>query len=368
MNKYINYILIFSFFLLISCLGITTLIKTPDIISLSERRDLKSIPDLNYEDIKTGKYFKNFESFLLDQIPYRDSFRTLKSLNLFYIYKQKDNHKVFIKDGYAAQITYPLQSSKQELLLKKINYLKDTYFQNSNVYSTIIPDKAYYLVKNNEYPLIDYDKLRKNAKENLPNYIDIFDMLSIDSYYKTDTHWRNDKILNVAKVILKRMSMQNNIVIKSKKELAPFYGVLYGQSALPLKYDTIKYVNTEGISNSTVLRANQKTNELEIGKMYYDEYINENDPYDIFLGGASNITIIDNNNIDDGKVLYLFSDSFGRSLAPFLISDYDKIIFIDLRYIKMSSYVSKYGIDENSDVLFAYSIQSIDVISNLQTN
>ena len=368
MNKKTDYILIVSFLLIIFSLGIITIVKEPNALSISERRNLKSIPTLNISNIKTGKYFKDFENFLLDQIPLRDIFRRIKSINLFYIYHQKDNHNVFIKDGYASQITYPLSESKENLLIKKINYLKDRYFSNSKVYSTIIPDKAYYLVKDNSYPLIDYDNLRDKAKRELPNYIDIFNYLEVSSYYKTDTHWMNNKIIPVAKKLLDNMGMEEEINVLSKKELSPFYGVLYGQSALPLEFDTISYINTDKTGSVSVLRANQKTNKLESGKLYYDEFINNNDPYDIFLGGASNITVIDNKKINDGKTLYLFSDSFGRSLVPLLISNYDKIIFIDLRYIKMSSYVNEYDIRDNSDVLFAYSIQSISVISNLQVD
>lgn len=368
MNKRVDYILIVSFLLIIFTLGIITIFKTPTKLSISERRELKSIPTINISNIKTGKYFDDFDSFLLDQIPLRDTFKRIKSINLFYIYHQKDNHKVFIKDGYAAQITYPIGENKEELLIKKINYLKDKYFINSKVYSTIIPDKAYYLVKDNSYPLIDYDNLREKARNQLPNYIDIFDCLSVESYYKTDTHWQNDRIIPVAKKILHSMAVEDDIKVLSKRELSPFYGVLYGQSALPLKPDTISYINTNKTENVNVLRVNQKSKKLESGKLYYSDYINNNDPYDIFLGGASTVVIIDNKEISNGKTLYLFSDSFGRSLAPLLISNYDKIIFIDLRYTKMSSYVDEYGIIDNSDALFAYSIQSISVISNLQVN
>lgn len=366
MNNKSNYVLIFLFFFIIGSLGLVTIIKEPEKISISERRDLKSIPKISLEDIKDGKYFKNFESFLLDQIPYRDKFRTLKSINLFYIFRQKDNHKVFIKDDFASQITYPLSLKHQNLLIKKINYLSDNYFNKCNIYSTIIPDKAYYLVKNDEYPLIDYKNLRLEMKNSLPNYIDIFDELNINSYYKTDTHWQNQQLIPVAKKILNSMNIRSSIIKINTKELSPFYGVLYGESALPLKNDVIKYITTNEINNSKVYRINKYTNKLEEGKMYYDELINSNDPYDIFLGGASNITLIDNAKVDNGKILYLFSDSYGRSLAPLLISDYDKIVFVDLRYIKISSFTNDYVIKDGSDVLFAYSIQSINVISNLQ--
>lgn len=385
MKNKINSILIVSFLNLICSLGLITMFKSPDTISLSERRELKSIPKINYKDITSGKYFTDLENALLDQIPYRDTFRTFKSLNLFYLYRQKDNHKVFIKDGYAAQITYPLSNSKIDLLIKKLNYIKDNYFKNAsivddnsnasgnvdkinniNFYTSIVPDKAYYLVKNNEYLLIDYKYLEDKVASNLPNYISLFSLLNINAYYKTDTHWQNNKLIPVSSKLLEKMQMSNEIKVLNEKTLSPFYGVLYGQSALPLKNDTITYLETDKTIKTKMYRTNLKTGTLEEGKIYVSEYINSNDPYDIFLGGASNVTILDNEEVTNGKTLYFFSDSFGRSLAPLLISKYDKVIIVDLRYIKMSNFVEKYGLNNNSDVLFLYSIQSIDVISNLQ--
>ena len=385
MKNKINSILIVSFLSIIVSLGLTTLIKSPDSISLSERRKLKSIPKINYADITSGQYFTDFESALLDQIPYRDTFRTIKSLNLFYLYHQKDNHQVFIKDGYAAQITYPLSNNKITLFIKKVNYLIDNYFKNItndtndvssntnkknniNFYTSVVPDKAYYLVKNNEYPLINYKYLEDKVARNLPNYISLFSLLNIDDYYKTDTHWQNNKLIPVASNLLEHMQMNNEIKVTNKKTLSPFYGVLYGQSALPLKNDIITYIETDKSIKTKMYHTNLKTGVLEEGQIYVPKNINSNDPYDIFLGGANNVIILDNEEITNGKTLYLFSDSFGRSLAPLLISDYDKVIIIDLRYIKMSSYVDKYGLNSNSDVLFLYSIQSIDLISNLQVD
>lgn len=78
-------ILPLSFLLIIFSLGISTIFKQDNLISISERRNLETKPKVNKDDIISGKYFKNLESYLLDQISFREKFRTIKSLNELYI-------------------------------------------------------------------------------------------------------------------------------------------------------------------------------------------------------------------------------------------------------------------------------------------
>ena len=86
------------------------------------------------------------------------------------------------------------------------------------------------------------------------------------------------------------------------------------------------------------------------------------------MGGACTVTVIENPENPDGKTLYLFSDSFGRSLAPLLLSDYSKVVFYDIRYIRAEKAFGIVPLEEGGDVLFAYNISAIDVSSNLQVN
>ena len=70
---------------------------------------------------------------------------------------------------------------------------------NSNIYYTIIPDKNYFVNKGNLK--LDYNKLQDMMKNNLTNlnYINIFDKLTLNNYYKTDTHWKQEDLFNVIK-------------------------------------------------------------------------------------------------------------------------------------------------------------------------
>ena len=60
-----------------------TILKTPDKISISERRNLETPPDLSAAAIMDGSFFTDCEKYMLDQFPFRDEFRRIKSYNLF---------------------------------------------------------------------------------------------------------------------------------------------------------------------------------------------------------------------------------------------------------------------------------------------
>lgn len=368
-----SYVFIFTFILIVFLLGIITIVKQDNEISISERRKLTKFPNVSFESFANGNFFSDFEKYLLDQISFREGFRRIKAINEFYVLNKLDNHKIIIKDGYATKISYPLTEKSINLYIKKINQIQEKYLKdkNLNIYNLVIPDKNYYLIKNKEYPVIDYSNLKEKISNGISGeYIDIFDDLDVDCYYKTDSHWKQEKIVKVANEILRRMNMQEVEKIEVSQPFKPFYGVYYGESALPLDFDEIRYVTTKEIEKAKVYRVNQKTKELEEGKMYYEDAIDDKltDSYDLFLGGASTITIIENELATSDKTLYLFSDSYGRSLAPLLLSNYKRIVIYDVRYIKTSKALEKVEIEENSDVVFAYSISSIDVSSNIQVD
>ena len=56
--------------------------KSDDAVSESERRPLKQFPTLNVEEVLSGRFQSNFESYTLDQFPLRDELRTLKALSV----------------------------------------------------------------------------------------------------------------------------------------------------------------------------------------------------------------------------------------------------------------------------------------------
>lgn len=320
-------------------------------ISVAERRKLAMLPKINLENIINGKVTKDFEKYTVDQFIARDFFRSVKSFNSTKIFKQKDNNKLFEKDGAIYKIEYPLNESNVKKSANKINEVFDRYLKNNNnVYYSIIPDKNYYL-ENDDHLKIDYNKLKEIMQNEIKSmhYIDIYNALTLEDYYKTDIHWKQENLLKVVNVLQNEMKLNTTKQIKYEtKEVGDFYGVYYGQLAKKTQPDKMYILTNQNIENCTTYNYETKKS----GKIY--DANKTSDKYDIYLSGATPLITIENPNAKEKKELLLFRDSFGSSLAALLVENYSKITLIDLRYIS-SKLLDKYIEFENQDVLFLYS-------------
>lgn len=354
MNDKIKDIVVTIIFLFtIIALFLINIIKKDTDISIAERRKLATMPELTTKSLFDGTYFKKFDSYVTDQFVERDAFRKIK-IDIELSTKGEYNN-LYLYDDYIIEEIFPLNSNSINNLTNKINYIKDTYLNdNSNIYYTIIPDKNYFI--NNGNLKLDYNKLQDMMKNNLSNinYINIFDKLTLDNYYKTDTHWKEEDLFNVANTIANQMNFDitNNNVVNT---ITTFNGSYAGRLSVTKDIDTIKTISNPSINNSSVY--NYET------KKYTDIYdytkINSLDKYDIYLSGAVPIIDIINNNTSSDKELIVFRDSYGSSLIPLLIEGYKKITVIDIRYIS-SKILNKYIDFNDQDVLFMYSILTIN--------
>jgi len=349
-----------SYFFVVCIIGValTFLIFPKEEISKAERRSFAQLPEFTLENIKNESFMEDLEKYFLDHFPFRQQLRRIKAGFSYEILKQKENNGIYVADDHASKLEYPLNETSVVRFSDKLMNLRKRYFPNQNVYYSVIPDKNYFLAEKEGYPLIDYVKLTDilNTKLSDFEYIDIFPTLEIHDYYNTDTHWRQEKLLDTVDVIMKGMNADKsyNFDIYDFKinEINDFYGVYYGQSALALEPDTIIFLTNNAIDNA--LAWNFETNEI---KPVYelDELNNPKsvDMYDIFLGGATPLQVIENKELKDNSHLIIFRDSYTSSLAPLLINGYAKITLIDLRYIS-SELLGEYVDFENADVLFLY--------------
>ena len=354
MNDKIKDIVVTIIFLFtIIALFLINIIKEDTDISVAERRKLATMPELTTKSLFDGTYFKKFDSYVTDQFVERDAFRKIK-IDIELSTKGEYNN-LYLYDDYIIEEIFPLNSNSINNLTSKINYIKDTYLNdNSNIYYTIIPDKNYFI--NNGNLKLNYNKLQDMMKNNLSNinYINIFDKLTLDNYYKTDTHWKEEDLFNVANTIANQMNFDitNNNVVNT---ITTFKGSYAGRLSVTKDIDTIKTISNPSTLNSSVY--NYET------KKYTDIYdytkINSLDKYDIYLSGAVPIIDIINNNSSSDKELIVFRDSYGSSLIPLLIEGYKKITVIDIRYIS-SKILNKYIDFNDQDVLFMYSILTIN--------
>ncbi|MBR7161332.1 MAG: hypothetical protein IKD07_02865 [Clostridia bacterium] len=311
--------------------------KPLDPFSESERRPLAEMPEFSTETVfnkDSSKTFMTlFESYSLDQFPLRDLFRSVKSFASFYLFRNLDNNGIYLKDGYAAQLEYPVNEDSLDYAAEKFKSIYDRFLSDkkANVYTSVIPDKGYFLAAQNGYLSMDYDRFFELYREKMDfaGYIDIKDSLALEDYYKTDTHWRQEKIQDVAKLLAGGMGITLAGEYTENVLDHPFYGVYYGQSALPLPAEEIHYLTNEMMQGCTVY---DHQNGKEIS--FYDmEKAVGKDPYEMYLSGNLSVVTIENPNASTDRELIVFRDSFGASLLPLLAEGYQKITVVDIRYI-----------------------------------
>lgn len=325
-------------------------------ISDSERRKLAQFPELGIETVLSGKFMSDFEDYTLDQFPLRDSFRQLKARIHYDLLRQGDNNGIYIADGYAAKLEYPLNQVSVDKAVTKFNSIYENYLKDSEskVVLTVIPDKGYYLAEENGYPAMDYEALFETVRTGMPwaEFVDITELLDIGDYYRTDTHWRQEEILDVAQRLCEALgtSVPQEGEFARKEVERPFWGVYYGQAALPMESETIWVMESETLAECTVYN-------YETGKttsIYDMDKLDSRDLYDVYLSGASALLTIENPNASSDRELIVFRDSFGSSLVPLLAADYAAVTMVDIRYIS-SDILGQFIDFHGQDVLFAYS-------------
>lgn len=325
-------------------------------ISDAERRPLAQFPAFTGDTLLSGKFMTEFEDYTLDQFPGRDAFRQLKSLVHYRVLNQKDNNGIYIADGYAAKLDYPVNTDALSYAMSRLNYVYETYLQpaGSQVYCAVIPDKSYYLAEANGYPAMEYPLLFETVQSSMPwaTHIDITDCLTAQDYYFTDTHWRQEKLLPAAQKLCAAMGVAAPKAEDFTKTLLerPFYGVYYGQAALPMDPEQMYVMQSHLLDSCQVYN-------FETGKyapVYDMDKLSGKDPYDVYLSGAQSLLRIENPNAGTDRELIVFRDSFGSSIVPLLVQDYKTVTLVDIRYLD-SRMLGNFLELNGQDVLFLYS-------------
>ena len=374
-TKVKNIVTSLVFILFIFGVALTCIFRTPAEMSESERRPLAQFP--KFETSEKGfnadvkEYIADFEDYTLDQFPLRDAMREIKAFFEFNIFNKKDNNNLYEVDGYISEMKPTLNVDSLNNAVSIWNNIYNKYLDGKadKVILSVVPDKNYFMAEENGYLSLDYEEMIRLLTEACPDfeYVDIFGELALDDYYKTDTHWRQEEIVAVAKKLAEALGVADEYSWEYETNSldVPFYGVYAGQLGLNVESETIYYLTNEVINNC-------KLYDYEVGGYVdiYDKAKSEGlDPYDFFLSGAKKGPMrIENPAQDNGKTLVIFRDSFGSSFAPLMVDGYSTIYVVDIR-VTMSGMINNIlGGFEGKDVLFLSSAMVINDSSELMKN
>ena len=344
-NKVKNIVLSIIFITFLFTFMIVNILKKDDDISYSERRKLEKVPKITYDSVINGTYFSKLDKYTTDQFILRDNFRKIK-IDIDLLTKNNYN-KLYLYKDYIIEETYPLNKESVINVTNKINNIKRTYLnETNNIYYSIVPDKNYFV--NDDNLKLDYDELKNIMNSNLDiKYIDIFNELSLEDYYKTDTHWKEEKLSKVVNKLSKEMNfnIDNNY---SFKRISDFNGTYSSRIVRKDIKDEIYIL--DNVNDMNVY--NYETNGYE--KVYNLTKLNSFDKYNVYLSGSVSLLKIESMNTSSNKELIVFRDSYGSSLIPLMMNGYKSITVVDIRYIS-SSMLSNYIDFNNKDILFLYS-------------
>ena len=335
-------------------------LHAPNSESLSERRKLAQMPKCTWSAIQSGSFASNFESYTQDQFPLREIFRQAKALFSVKVLGRQDNNRIYeSKDGFLAKLEYPMKETSIDYAASRFQAVYDRYLSgNDRVFVALIPDKAAYL---EEIPKLSYADFANRLKEKTPfaSFIDLSASLTLDSFYKTDTHWRQEQLRDAAGTVAAAMGKKLTMDYETRLATEDFLGVYAGQSALPVKGEPLYYLWNDSFD---ALEIQDRERNREIG-VYDLTALDGRDPYELFLSGSLSLITVKNPNASSDDRLILFRDSFGSSIAPYFFESYAEVTLVDIRYLSVER-LGAFLDFENSDVLFLYSTL---VLNNSET-
>lgn len=321
-------------------------------VSRAERRRLEQRPSFSPASFLSGGYAERLETYLLDQFPGRDGWRALQSRLRFDILRQSDSNGVYRRGNTISRLEYPLEEKQVRYAAEKINWVIDTYLEDSEVRFAVIPDKNYYMA--GDFPHLDYERMFDLLDEmvDAPR-VDLTGYLTLEDYYRTDSHWRQECLLPAAQALADSFGSTETLSPEGgfvREQRFPFYGVYYGQAALDVEPDTLSLLRSDAID-----AARMTGPEIEGERPVYAlERFEGMDGYDLFCAGPQSVLTIESPLAESGGELILFRDSFGSSLAPLFLEKYRRVTLVDLRYAA-SGLLERFVDFHGQDVLFLYS-------------
>ena len=228
------------------------------------------------------------------------------------------------------------------------------------VFLALIPSKNGYLNAENghlneaEFAILQsvYDKWGRN-------FIDLSVCLDLEDYYRTDPHWRQERLGAVLRELGAALEFDTDTVLDGDRVLSENWT----EEVLTTEYIGVYGDEVDGVpaEEMTVLRHPDMNGYIvrngETGEempLYDTEKLTGRDPYELFVGGPLSLVTIENPNAGNDRHLVVVRDSFGSALLPLLAQSYAKVTAVDIRYM-MPNLVGNFVDFTDTDVLFLYS-------------
>ena len=361
----IVYCALFCGFLAVMLVLFLVLPKTD--FSEKEKRYLQESPELSWNNVLSGQYGEDVESYIADHVPGRDFFVGLSA------YYDLLSGRQVAKDIYAAQgdrlVEAPVKQD-QEAIRRNMSFINAFAEKTGAQVDLMIVPSAGYINRNAVRGLADPyrdDAILQVIYQEAGANVRPVELLSVfegaedpeDLYYRTDHHWTSLGAYTAYERYMDFLGREKADRDAFKVErTGGFYGTTYARSGLWLtKSEDVELWKTDGAF--TVTNENGTPHE----GLFYEERLQELDKYTVYLDGNHSLVTIENpENAGKGSLLVI-RDSYANCLGTFLAHSYERVVLVDLRYYKQP--VSELlAAGEFSDVLVCYSLSNFMTDAN----
>ena len=337
------------FLLLIVLVPVLYLVTPDKQMSESENRTLAQLPAFSLQSLLSGQYTSEFETYLTDQMPFRDEWIALRSYIEALLLKTESNG-VYIgsEQTLIARFDQPdaARVQRNTAALQKL-----VEKAGVPVYLSLIPGAVqvwqHRLPAN--APNADQAALIEQiAAQTQAVKVDILGALNAhrneDIYYRTDHHWTTLGAYYGYTALAKAMGLSASPLSSFTAQTVSqeFYGTVYSKAGVRwIKPDSMQIMVQAPDAEVLWYDGAAETK----GSLYVDSFLGKKDKYSYFLGGNRGRIVVKSGG--EGQKLLLLRDSYSDSELPFLLEHFSEIHLLDPRYYSDSvlDYIEQQGID-----------------------
>ncbi|HHX73042.1 MAG TPA: hypothetical protein GX701_08995 [Clostridiales bacterium] len=333
---------------LLFCFGFSILHHAlPDkSFSEQENRELALSPALSLSSFLSGDWTREYETYLADQFPFRNTFVTVKAGTELALGKTELSGIYICKDGLLAAKFEKPDDNRVRLNTAAIAAFAEKV--NVPVYFTVVPGItalwADRLPENAPNPdqlaLVDQIAASAGAAIYVDTKAALLQKVNEPIYYTTDHHWTTLGAYYGYEALANAMGLEPQALPNPYKTFSHFYGTSSSSAGIaPGEGDTVTlYIPDEGM---TLTVGNEE-------KPLYDmSFAEKKDKYSVFLGGNYPLAVLKTGQKDLPKLL-LVKDSYANAEIPFLAAHFSEIHIVDPRFYRqsLSSYVEENQIEQ----------------------
>ncbi len=352
------------FVILVFGLAVATALLPDQDYSASEKRPLAQFPELNFSSLADASFMDGIEDWQADQFPFRAKLMQTKAKISLLLGAIRSQDVYRCADGSLMEsFSMPTEDALKSQTDAIIEFAGR--YPDLDLYFCLVPTAISVLEDNLPTAALtdDQDVYLDRMADTLGNigtFIDVRESFAENNdqaalYYATDHHWTTDAAYLAWQEVYEAMELHSAVNYTPGIVCNAFAGSLLSSSGFPLeRYDSISVYMPDEDPIYTVTYDNEQRMTATV---YAPEYLDSDDPYQIFFGGNfAQITI--KSASDSDRKLLIFKDSYANCLIPFLIPDFAEITVIDPRYyyddLDMEILSSDY-----TDILFLYNANTL---------